>query len=484
MQNYFSFESLKKRTVQNKFNIIISLIILILLFSLSNFWFGIKIMSSIRSYVGGEGLWSKSEKEGVNNLVRYSYSHNSADYQSYLNFIKVPLGDKQARLELNKSHPDMTIVKQGFIQGGNDPGDVNDLIFLYQRFRSVNYVSSAIETWTEGDQQIQVLINEGNQIHNLIQDWPATPTKAAAGQVQLNNLLNQVYNTDKRLTVLENNFSAGLGAGSRSISHELVRLTVISTIVLGALTVLVAFWIGRAIIRLDRLKSEFVSVASHQLRTPLTSINWIAESLLTESKGKLNQAQKKAMGELYNSGQRMAALISDLLRASSLDLGTYKSEFEDIDAAEAVKVAIKDQKPALDKKKISITTNIGTDLPKANLDKQLLSIIFQNLLSNSVKYTPEGGKITIDIHAKKSNLLISVADNGIGIPHDQQAQIFSKFFRADNAKESDAGNSTGLGLYIVKAMVQMAHGSVWFESAENSGAIFYVKLPLYGGRRK
>lgn len=482
MQNYFSFESLKKRTVQNKFNIIIGLIILILLFGMVNFWFSMKIMSSIRSYVGGEGLWSKAQKEAANNLVKYSYSHNEADYKSYQNFIKVPMGDKQARLEMNKTHPDLAITRQGFIQGGNDPSDVGDLIFLYQRFRNVSYVSQAIAIWTQGDAEIQNLVYEGDQIHSLVtQPTPVNRVQAANRASQLSELLNQVYDTDKRLTVLENNFSATLGSGSRNINDSLVRLTIVITILLGALTLLVAILIGRAIIRLDRLKTEFVSIASHQLRTPLTSVNWIAEALLTESKGKLNPEQKKAMTELYNSGQRMSNLITDLLRASSLDLGTYKSRLETINVGGTLKVAIKDQQPVLDQKNISVTTNIDENLPRISLDKQLLSVVFQNLLSNSAKYTPAGGTITIDIHAKKTSLLIGVADNGIGIPREQQSQIFGKFFRADNAKEADASNGTGLGLYIVRAMVQMARGAVWFESAENQGTTFYVKLPLYGG---
>src|SRR3989344_6645446 len=117
---------LRKLSVRNKFSIIIILILFILLFGLVNFWIGLKIMSSIRAYVGGEGLWSKAQKEATNNLIKYATSFDEVDYNSYLTFLQVPLGDKQARLELNKENPNMEVVRAGFIKGGNHPEDIDD----------------------------------------------------------------------------------------------------------------------------------------------------------------------------------------------------------------------------------------------------------------------------------------------------------------------------------------------------------------------
>ncbi len=479
MPKLFSLKSLKKRTVQNKFNLIISLIILILLFGLLNFFSSMKIMSGIRSYVGGEGLWSKAQKEGVNNLIKYTNSHQESDYNNYINFTKVQMGDKQARLELDKPNPNIDKIRQGFIQGGNDPADVKDLIFLYRRFRHVSYMSSAIQTWTQGDQEIENLMTVGNQIHNLVSSPTANNAKQQAIRTtELTSLIQQTYEIDGRLTTLENQFSATLGNGSRNIARILLNITLLITGLLGVLTLIVAMLIAKAIIRLDKLKTDFVSLASHQLRTPLTAINWYAESLLSESAGGLNEQQKKFLKELYGGSQRMASLMNDLLQVSSLDLGTYTSAVKEVDVGETLKTTIKDLQLDINQKGVTLVTNIDPGLPKMKLDGQLLTVIFQNLISNSVKYTQKGGQIIVSTQYKKPNLLISVSDNGIGIPSAQQTQIFAKLFRADNAQKLNSSGN-GLGLYIVKAMVQRMGGTIWFDSIENEGTNFYVKIPLY-----
>ncbi len=481
MHNFLTIRNLKDRTVQNKFNIIIVLIIIILLFSLLNFLFSMKVMASIRSYVGGEGLWSKAQKEAVNNLVAYADTQNQADYTRFLTFIKVPLGDRQARLELDKAHPDLAVARQGFIEGGNDPADVGNLIFLYQKFRHVSYMDSAIRTWTAGDAGIQQLIGLASQIHaiNVMPLNHKDPQAKAVRAAQLAPYLEQVYTTDSNLTSLENKFSSTLGAGSRGIATTLTRVTILWTVLIGLLTIVISILIARAIIRLDKAKSEFISTASHQLRTPLTVINWYAETLLTQKHSKLTANQRKQLSELYGGSQRMTHLISDLLSVSSLDLGTFKTEPKNTDVAALIQAVLKDVEIQLEQKHIDLTTNIEPNLPKIVLDPRLLTVVMQNLLSNSTKYTPSGGKISILVGIKRQHLIIKVADTGIGIPEAQQSQIFTKLFRADNAKRLDS-NHTGLGLYIAKAMVEQLDGNIWFDSIENQGTNFYVRIPMDG----
>lgn len=475
MPDIFSLRSLKKRTVQNKFNIIIGLIIFILLFSLANVWFSIKVMSGIRAYVGGEGLWSKAQKEALNNLVRYTTTHNEADYARYASLIRVQDGDREARLELDKKHPDYAVVRAGFVQGGNSPDDVDDLSFLYQRFKNVSYMKSAISTWVQGDQEIAKLRATGTQIHALI----SSPMPATAAQ--LAPLVQQAYDSDSRLTTLENQFSATLGFGSRRVGNALTDLTLFSTGLLGMLTLIIAILVAKAIIRLDALKTDFVFLASHQLRTPLTAINWYAEALLAGSKGSLNSAQRTYVTALRNGGQQMSSLIGDLLQASSLDLGTYTADEKPVNPEQLLKTVIRDLQPTIMQKNLTLATNIELQLPTFPADKQFVTAIMQNLVSNSVKYTPPGGRITVDLQKQRHVLYIHVNDTGIGIPKAQQEQIFAKLFRADNAKQIDS-DGTGLGLYIVKTMVHRMRGEIWFSSIENHGTDFYVKLPVY--RRK
>jgi two-component system sensor histidine kinase VicK len=113
------------------------------------------------------------------------------------------------------------------------------------------------------------------------------------------------------------------------------------------------------------------------------------------------------------------------------------------------------------------------------LDPDLTRIIFQNLLTNAVKYTPSGGKISLKIELRKKHVLIKISDTGYGVPKRQQRQLFTKLFRADNVRRQDT-DGTGLGLYIVQSIVESAQGKVWFESEENKGTTFYVRLPLKG----
>src|SRR5262245_30411914 len=133
------FKMLREQTIRNKLYIIIGLVILILAFGMLNFWFGMRVMAGIRAYVGGEGLWSKAQKAAVINLGRYVNSGDETNYQAFLRSIDVQLGDRQARLEMDKPNPDMAVVRDGFVKGRNDPSDVGDLYFLYRHFKDVSY---------------------------------------------------------------------------------------------------------------------------------------------------------------------------------------------------------------------------------------------------------------------------------------------------------------------------------------------------------
>jgi hypothetical protein len=478
MGSWRHFRALKRQTVKNRLNIIIGLVIIILLVGLGNFWFGMRVMSGIRAYVGGEGLWSKAQKQAVTHLVKYAHQHDETDYQKFVTHTQVQLGDKQARLELDKPKFDYQVVREGFIQGRNHSDDVKDLIFLYRNFRNVSYMKSAINTWTQGDQEIQNLLSQGDQIHTLVTSSPATtPHAQATRDAQLSDLLEEVYATDARLTVLENRFSATLSEGARGITGQLLRMTVIITFVLGLLSLTVAIMIARALIRLDQLKSEFVSLASHQLRTPLTAMNWSSESLLARDSENLTPLQQKYIRGVYTGGRRLSSLIDNLLRVSSLDLNKYELDATDVDLRTVVDTVLKDQQELISEKNLVLDVAIDPATPTLRLDKQLLAMVIQNLISNSVKYTNPGGRITISAVAKKDHLLITVSDTGIGIPAAQQSQVFSKIFRADNAKKNNSDDGTGLGLYIAKAMIKRLGGTISFDSIENKGTNFYIKLP-------
>lgn len=228
---------------------------------------------------------------------------------------------------------------------------------------------------------------------------------------------------------------------------------------------------------IDRMKSEFVSVASHQLRTPLTGIRWFSELLLEDGK-KISKEHREYIQEIYNSNERMINLVNDLLNVSRIETGrNFEVRKEKTDINLILREVIEEQAPLAKKKKIKINHSENlSDKFLLNIDGVKIRQVFQNLLSNAIKYSPEKTSITIDQIKKGRKTIFFVKDSGFGIPVDQQGRIFEKFFRASNVLMTGA-EGTGLGLYIVKSIVEAHRGKIWFESKENDGTTFFVEIP-------
>lgn len=242
-------------------------------------------------------------------------------------------------------------------------------------------------------------------------------------------------------------------------------------------------WDVTSEMEVDRAKTEFVSLASHQLRTPLSAINWYTEMLLAGDAGKLNKEQKQYLEEIYHGNQRMVELVNSLLNVSRLELGTFAIEPEMCNITDLAEIIVKEISPEIAKKKQKFTKKYSKNIPQTMLDKKLTIMILQNLLSNAIKYTPEKGKVNLEIGLEKGCLQIKISDSGLGIPASQQNKIFSKLFRADNVRATDT-EGTGLGLYIIKSILDNVNGKIWFESIENKGTTFFVCLPPTGMIKK
>ncbi len=229
----------------------------------------------------------------------------------------------------------------------------------------------------------------------------------------------------------------------------------------------------------DRAKTEFVSLASHQLKTPLSAINWYAETMLEQEIGKLNRKQKEYLENLYNSNRRMIELVNSLLNVSRIDLGTFAIEPKPTDLRELADSVVAELAPILAEKRIDLSKLYATGLPILSVDPKLTRIVFQNYLSNAVKYTPPAGTIAVELSRVGEEIVWRVADSGFGIPASDQHKIFTKLFRAENIRDQEA-DGTGLGLYIVKSIMEAVGGRVWFESLEGQGSTFYAAFPLTG----
>jgi len=240
----------------------------------------------------------------------------------------------------------------------------------------------------------------------------------------------------------------------------------------------------------EHAKGDFVSLASHQLRTPLSAINWYTEMLLDGDMGKLKPDQKTQIQQIYDGNQRMIELVDALLNVSRLSVGKLRNEPQELSVSDAADSILQELAGSIHTKHLSLVRTIPDTQPTISIDPKLMRIILQNLLSNAVKYTPVGGSITLNIApapaksihhanlpASAKYILITVADTGYGIPKSQQIHIFEKLYRAENVQRLDV-EGTGLGLYIVKEVTEMLGGRIWFESMESVGTTFSVVLPI------
>lgn len=225
-----------------------------------------------------------------------------------------------------------------------------------------------------------------------------------------------------------------------------------------------------------KLKSEFMSIAAHQLRTPLSSMKWILRMLLDGDMGRVSLQQRDFIEKAYGSGERMIALVNDLLDVTRIEEGRFGFEFSGVDFNKLVEEMTPYFKQQARIKNVDFTYKPCKDPLLLIADQQRIKIVLTNLIDNAMHYTPTRGSVELAVNKKDGFVQISVKDTGIGIPEQQKSRIFSKFFRGDNVVKMQA-QGTGLGLFLSKNITEKHGGRMWFESEENKGSTFYFTLP-------
>ncbi|MGM0629179.1 MAG: ATP-binding protein [Patescibacteria group bacterium] len=228
---------------------------------------------------------------------------------------------------------------------------------------------------------------------------------------------------------------------------------------------------------IDELKSEFVSVAAHQMRTPLSGIKWSLDMLAREQAGSVNAKQKRMLLKSYESNERMILLVNNLLNTDRIESGRTDLEMRKVNLKDIVNNLIYYIKPQARSKGVEVNISSDTDLPHVEADPEKIRDAVQNILENAVKYTEEEGGIDIDVHCEKGRVLLSISDDGIGIPEESKKDVFTKFHRGENAVKMRTEGS-GLGLFVSKEIVEKHDGTIWFESEEGKGTTFYISIPV------
>lgn len=230
--------------------------------------------------------------------------------------------------------------------------------------------------------------------------------------------------------------------------------------------------------RLNSTKSEWISIAAHQLRTSLSAIKWILKMFLDGDFGSLSSEQQGFMKKAYENNDRMVLLVNEMLSLNHTEDSSITYTMRKEELVSLIDETVFDFHGESFKKGIELIFLRPEDSEIfTEYDKEKIRVVLQNLIENSIKYSTDGDRVFVALKKNQNELEISIKDTGIGIPESEQPKIFEKFYRATNAKEKEEVGS-GLGLYTIKQIIERHKGKIWFESEPEKGSTFYFTLPI------
>jgi signal transduction histidine kinase len=487
--------------------------------------FSINILSSVRAYVGGEGLWSKAQKDGMYQLLKYGRSHNEDDYRKFQEFMQVSLGDHKTLVELKKEKPDLDIARQGFLQGRNHPDDLDGMIQLFIRFKNVYYINRAMVAWAKADSLVTTTLPIAAALHDEIRS-------PSASQKQIDEILQHLDPLNTRLTILEDEFSYTLGEGSRWLENLVLQLLFAIALTVELTGLLLAIMVSRniqkglkeilvssqavtigdftkkakifskdeigvlannfnamavaleqATIGLERkveqrtqeLQSknrelqQFAYIASHDLQEPLRTTTGFVHLFRKQYYGQIDETADKYLDYIVQSSERMKMLINDLLDYSKLG---QEKKLQLTDCNKLMEEVLADLQKIIHETNTKI--HVGS-LPVLQVYPTEFKLLLQNLITNAIKFRKRGESPIIHIGADNQDgcWKFTVSDNGIGIEKKNQERIFTLFQRLHSRSEYDG---SGIGLAHCKKIVEMHRGRVYVESEFGKGSNFIFSV--------
>jgi two-component system, sensor histidine kinase len=498
---------------------------------------GNELSTVTQYYVAGEGQWSKAQKAAAYCLRQYASSHDEKDYQASLEFLEVPLGDRRARLELEKDKPDWSIVHRGFVAGRNPAETIGRASIAFRICRNLEQVDRVVEIWATGDDLIDELRALGVELHGLV----SSPEER---QAEIDGLLVRLDAVNDELHRVESEFSASMNENARQAGTLLTCLVVGGASIFGTSALLLVFVIGRDFSRriddlvqttqkiregdltrranvvaddeigrlgesvnrmteslqeafadrereiiqrkkalqaaesADRAKSEFLANMSHEIRTPATGVLGFTDLLLNGVDQ--NDAEREDyLRTIRDCGKHLLELVNDVLDLSKIEAG--QMEYERIPCQP--NLVINEVLNVLRLKAKEKGLNLGFQWEGSfsecvRTDPARLHQLVMNLVGNAIKFTECGGvqiKACLQRSSDRQQLVVSVADTGPGIPEDRQQCIFDPFTQADTSVTRKFGG-TGLGLSICRQIARGLGGELTVQSAIGEGSTFTAAI--------
>ncbi|HOZ78447.1 MAG TPA: ATP-binding protein [Ferruginibacter sp.] len=501
------FKKLKDVSIAKKLYFIVGAMAILIVIELLSLWFAVHTLSSVRAFVGAEGLWSKAQKDAVYELRKYNRTHNNKDFKAYREFMQVPLGDHITRVELLNKEPDLDIARKGFLQGRIHPDDIDDMINLFRRFHSNKYLNRSIQIWEEADTVLLQLIPIADSFYADVNSGSPSVEKQ-------NRWMERVDAINGQLTKLEDAFSYTLGEGSRWLEKMIltILLTVAFTVEFTGvfITILVTRGITRDLDEIQKATDKIIKgdlnaraavhskneigkvaaevnlmaeqmiasnkeleqvayIASHDLQEPLMTIRNYVNVMEKQYKHTLDDHAAECLTNIGYATERMHQLVKDMLDYSRI--GSDKKLLF-LDCNKEVSYVLNDMDASITASNAKIYVS---PLPSVNAYFEL-KLLFQNLISNAIKFHRKDIPPVIAISASDydTEWLFAVKDNGIGIEQKFHHRIFSIFQKLHPDHEY---SGTGIGLAHCKKIVEMHRGKIWLMSKPGEGSTFYFTIP-------
>ncbi len=422
-------------------------------------------MSSVRAYINGESNYSKGEKNATQSLISYIDTHDEVDWDAFIHYIKIPIGDSIARVNLISGGPGHVVV-DGFLQGNNHKDDINDMIWLFNNFKDMRLMAEPIAIWERGDSLISQKLSIAKKIRSSVE----------TGQIEGDKLyfLKALYNNQYALTQLEIDFSASLGSVAREITGYLFYANVvIILLILGGICFFVFI-----VLRNQSAQNMLLSSANEELDRIAYSISHDLKAPINSMMGLVDLAQKEKdpsqlktyLDMMHGTLSRQERFIKEIITVSKENRQVIKKEIVELDYLIDQVIKVHKHMPAA--LNISFRTNIG--IHRVFTDPHRLEVILNNLVSNAIKYHDQSKPdkvIELSTYSQGDKIRIDVTDNGIGIDVKDKSRIFEMYYMS-----KDREKGSGLGLFIVKEAISKLNGQIEVKSVKGEGSTFSVIL--------